>query len=160
MSTLIFYHTVLVLHITGLVMLAGTVLVDYVLANQFWKQYAIDKQKGLAVCEAMLKLQRLPAIGGILLILSGITMMVLTHGAYGGQTWFRIKMVLVILIIINAIAFRRRQGVKLSRLLVEKTPRQNMDAELLKVKSNLRLFHLSQNVLLITIFVLSVFKFN
>ncbi len=47
------YHTALVAHITGLTMMAGTTLVDYIMTKQFWKQYAIDKMKGLPLMKPL-----------------------------------------------------------------------------------------------------------
>jgi len=108
----------------------------------------------------MSKFQVLPRIGGLLLIISGIGMMAITHGAFGEQIWFRIKFGLVIIIIINALALGRRQVMKLKKLLSQETSGENVDAKLLKVKTNINWFHISQITFFIIIFVLSVFKFN
>ena len=154
------YYTALVTHIIGLTMMAGPTLVDYIITKQFWKQYVNDKTKGIAIYESVSKFVMLFGIGIILLILSGITMMALTHGVFGEQIWFRIKFGLVILIIINGIAIGRRQGVKLRKILFAESVGNNVEASLLKIKSNLSAFHVSQLVLFIIVFVLSVFKFN
>jgi len=154
------YHMALVTHIIGLTMMAGTTLVDYIVTKQFWKQYANDKTKGIAVYESVSKIVMLFGIGTILLVLSGVTMMGLTHGVFGEQTWFRIKFGLVILIIINGIAIGRRQGVKLRKILSVGSTGNNAEANLLKIKSNLSSFHVSQMVLFVIVFILSVFKFN
>jgi hypothetical protein len=160
MKTEIFYHTALVTHIIALTMIAGTVLVDYVIFKQFWKKLAIDKQKGIAIIEAISKLPILFGVGFILIIISGIYMMYVTNGAFGEQIWFRIKFGLIILIIINGLAFGRRQGVKLRKVLSEETTDKGVKGRLLAIKNNLTLFHISQILMLVTIFVLSVFKFN
>jgi len=160
MAALAIYHIALVTHIIGLTILAGTTLVDYIITKQFWKQYAKDKSKGFIISELMSKFQVLPRIGGLLLIISGIGMMAITHGAFGEQIWFRIKFGLVIIIIINALALGRRQVMKLKKLLSQETSGENVDAKLLKVKTNINWFHISQITFFIIIFVLSVFKFN
>jgi hypothetical protein len=160
MTTQTLYHAALVAHIAGLTIMAGTTLADYVVTKQFWKQYAIDKTKGIAINEATSKLVVLFGIGIILLILSGVGMMALTHGVFGEQTWFRIKFGLVIIIIINGLAVGRTQGAKLRRILHGGPAGNNTDEGLLKIKTNINWFQLSQMGLFIIVFVLSVFKFN
>ncbi len=152
------YQIALVGHIVGLAALAGSTLVDYVLTKQFWKQYAHDISKAIGIHEGVLKLPMLFGIGIILLILSGITMMGITKGVFGEQIWFRIKFGLILLIILNGLAIRRRQGSKLRRLLSEEN--ENRKDEFMKVKYTINWFHISQLAFFILIFVLSVFKFN
>jgi uncharacterized membrane protein SirB2 len=154
------YNAVLVAHIIGLTMVAGTTLVDYITTRYFWKQYAIDKRNGIAIQQAISKFQFLPGIGLFLLIISGVGMMALTRGVFGEQIWFRIKFGIVIVIIVNSLAVGRRQGSKLKRLLLTENSGRNPDAELLKIKRNLRWFHIIQITLFIIVFVLSAFKFN
>lgn len=154
------YHLALVTHIIGLTTMAGATLADYILFKQFWKQYYLAKEKGMAVLETLSKLPMLMGIGILLLLLSGFTMMGITHGVFGEQLWFRIKFALVIIIILNGIVLGRRQGLKLRKLLVDNSPGKNQPSELLKIKGNIRLFHLSQILLFLVVFVLSVFKYN
>src|SRR5258707_6902428 len=94
------YHIALITHLTGLTMVAGTTLVDYALTRQFWKQHAIDPSKSLFIREAMAKLPILFGVGFLFLIVSGVYMMYVTHGAYGEQVWFRIKFGIILLIIL------------------------------------------------------------
>ena len=160
MNTQSLYHLALVIHITGLTMMTGTTLADYIMTKQFWKQFAINKQQALAINNVTSKLMLLFGIGIILLILSGIGMMALTNGAWGEQLWFRIKFGLVIIIIINGIAVGRRQGIQLKKLLAAEVAGEQTGAKLLKVKTNINWFHIIQITLFILVFVLSVFKFN
>jgi uncharacterized membrane protein SirB2 len=160
MTTLNFYHLALVTHIIGFTIMAGITLADFVTTKQFWKQYVNDKPKAIAINGAMAKFPKFFGIGIILLILSGVTMMAITNGAFGEQTWFRIKFGLVILIIVNGLAIGRRQGTKLRKLLSPESRDENSDAKLLKIRSRLNTFHISQITLFTMIFVLSAFKFN
>lgn len=159
MTTETLYHTALVLHIIAIVMVAGTTLMDYMMFKQFWKQLAADKQKGMIVLAAMAKSPMLFGIGFLLIIISGVYMMAATHGAFGEQTWFRIKFGLIVLIILNGLIIGRRQGLKLKAILSGDKADKN-EAGLVKIKRNMGLFHVSQLVMLVIIFVLSVFKFN
>lgn len=160
MELLTYYHIALVMHIIGLAMMAGTTLADYVITKQFWKQYATDKSKGIAINQAMSKFVLLFGIGILLLIISGISMMAITRGAFGEQLWFRIKFALVIIVILNGVVVGRRQGIKLRNLLPQAIAGENIDSRLLTVRSNINWFQLSQMALFIIIFVLSAFKFN
>lgn len=159
MTAQIIYPLALVTHITGLTIMAGTTLVDYLLFKQFWKQFVKEKAKGLAISEAISVLPVLFGIGIVLLIISGVTMMAMTNGVFGEQLWFRIKFGLVILIILNGLLVGRKQGSKLRKILSEDASGEN-DVRLLKIKRNLNSFHISQMLMFITIFILSVFKFN
>ncbi|WP_143097855.1 hypothetical protein [Chitinophaga sp. CF118] len=151
------YYIALTAHIMGITMMAGATLVDYVIYKQCWKYLPDSKPKALVIHEGLSKIPLLIGIGIMLLIISGVTMMQITKGVFGEQLWFRIKFGLVLLIIINGLAVGRRQGLKLAKLLLEATL---TEAKLLKIKNNLTLFHLSQLVLFVIIFILSVFKFN
>lgn len=153
-------HLSLVLHIIGLTIVGGSNLVAFVMQGQFWKLYEQDKGKGAAVMIATSKVPRITILGLLLLILSGVAMMVITQGAFGGQVWFKIKMSVLLIIIINAVIFGRRSGAALRDLIREDTNGKDMTPELRSIKRRIRAFYLIQLSLLVTIFVLSVFKFN
>ena len=159
MSSII-YNLSLTGHIIGLSMLAGTTVVDLILVRQFWVQYHVDKTKGVLIHKAMSKYYALQPLGGAILILSGLVMMAYMHSVYGEQTWFRIKFALVIVIIINGIAVGRRHISRLRNLLNAETASAIPDIDMLTIKRNINLFHISQGTLLISVFVLSVFKFK
>jgi hypothetical protein len=160
MTTETIYHAALSTHITGITMMAGTTLMDYVIFKQIWKQYWADKSKALAISEALVKLQIVFGSGFLLLLISGITMMYLTHGVFGEQLWFRIKFGLILLIMINGVAFGRRLGVRLRKLLPQEISGINVNDNVLEIRDKLNLFHIVQLAIFLTIFVLSVFKFN
>ena len=158
MNTL--YQIALVTHIIGLTTMAGATLVAYVLTKQFWTQYATDKTKAIAIHEAGSKFPMLFAIGILLLILSGVTMMTITQGAFGKQLWFQIKFGLIITVILNGLAVGRRQGSRLTKILSEEAQGAYSKEKLIRIKSNIWGFHISQLIFFLIIFTLSVFKFN
>jgi len=160
MTTQTIYQTALVVHITGLTIMAGTTLADYVIFKKFWKQFAADKAGAAIIYKAMSGFAMLFGIGFILLLVSGVTMMAITHGAFGEQLWFRIKFGLIIIIILNGILLGRRQGVKLRHYLSGELPGANTGQSLLQVKRNIIFFHFLQIAIFISIYILSVFKFN
>ncbi|HEX3933578.1 MAG TPA: hypothetical protein VHW43_02795 [Puia sp.] len=154
MNTGIYLLLLLTLHLTGLIMMAGTTLVDYVVFRTFIKLPTGQKE----TLQVSAKFSRLIGIGAALLILTGFGMMILTKGVFGQQRWFRIKFGLVILLVANGLFVGRRQGLKFRHLLSE-----NLFAhspKVLAVIKTLNRFYLAQLIVFLTIIVLSVFKFN
>jgi hypothetical protein len=149
----------LVLHLTGLVMMAGMSIADFVAYNNFWKQYALDREKGLAIFNASAPYQKFLAFGAVLLLITGVGMMALTHGVFGEQLWMRIKICLVVLILINGPILGKAQGLKLKNLLLNRSDSAGPD-QLVMLKGRLRLMSIANLVFLATIVVLSIFKFN
>jgi len=117
-----------------------------------------DKSKGNCINEATANFRMLFGIGIMLLILSGVTLMAITQGAFGEQIWFRIKFGLIVAVILNGVVVGRRQGVKLTRILSEETSEKNSTEKLLKVKRNIHWFHASQMVFFIIIFYTKCFQ--
>jgi hypothetical protein len=162
------YQIALITHIVGITLMAGTTLVEYLLTRHFWKLYASDRSRAIATNEDGFNFHLIVNIGIILLILSGVTMLVITQSVFAKQIWFQIKIGLIVIIAINGSAFGRKQDAKLKRLIsMEKLnfqddPRgqENRKDDLMKVKNRLDLFYISQLIMFLTIFTLSVFKFN
>ena len=127
MTTLLIY---LVLHLVGFTMMAGAVLADFSINARLNKYLFTDKGRALVLLEGSLGLPRLTGIGAALLVLTGTAMTILLKDAVLQMTWFRIKMPLVLLIILNGIALAR-----------------------------LRAIYILQLILFATVFVLSIFKF-
>jgi len=158
MSTQTMLQTMLTMHLMGFVMVAGTTVADFIAFRQFWNQYELDAVKGRAVFQAISKFPILFRIGIILIILSGVGMMAITHGVFGEQLWFRIKFALVIMVILNGLITGRRQSRRLGRILNAELP--DNFVKFARVKGNLKMFHYVQLTLLFIILFLSVFKFN
>lgn len=162
------YQIALITHIVGITLMAGTTLVEYLLTRHFWKLYASDRSRAIATNEDGFNFHLIVNIGIILLILSGATMLVITQGVFAKQIWFQIKIGLIVIIAINGSAFGRKQDAKLKRLISKEKlnfqddPRgqENRKDDLMKVKNRLDLFYISQLIMFLTVFTLSVFKFN
>ncbi|MCS3734114.1 hypothetical protein [Mucilaginibacter dorajii] len=163
------YQIALITHIVGITLMAGTTLLEYLLTKHFWKLYASDRSRAITTNEDGFNFHLIVNIGIILLILSGVTMLVITQGVFAKQIWFQIKIGLIVIIAINGSAFGRKQDAKLKRLIsleklnsLQDDPRgqENRNTDLMKVKNRLDLFYVSQLLMFLTIFTLSVFKFN
>ena len=158
MATQTWLSAFLVLHLTGLVLMAGTTIIDYLTYRLFWKIYAIEKRTSTGLIQLMSRYSRILGIGAALLILTGIGMMALTRGVFGEQLWFRIKFVLVLLLVANGLLNGRRLGMKQRKIL--STAGFVPDDTTGRIKSRLNSFYLSQLGIFITIVFLSVFKFS
>lgn len=155
MGTLL--HACLVVHITGIVLLAGTTLMNYIISRQFWSYIEIDRNRAIVINSATLSFARLTGIGGALTILTGIAMVAIFHGAVSSQLWFRVKMGLVLLIILNALLLGAPQTTKLKKILLSGVHKSD---QLESVKSRMDLYYAIQLIMFFTIFILSVFRFN
>ena len=151
-------QTFLVLHLAGLILMAGTTFVDYITFKTFWKQFGLDREKSLGLLEATGKFSRLIGIGAALLIVTGIGMMAITKGVFGEQLWFRIKFGLVIVLVANGLLAGRRLGVRLRKVIAEGGVNATLQTE--RFRTRLNWFHLIQLVVFLAIIFLSVFKFN
>jgi len=149
--------------------MVGTTLVEYLLTKHFWKLYSSDRSRAITTNEDGFNFHLIVNIGIILLILSGVTMLVITQGVFAKQIWFQIKIGLIVIIAINGSVVGRKQDVKLKRLIsleklnfLQDDPRgqENRKDDLMKVKNRLDLFFVSQLLMFLIIFTLSVFKFN
>ncbi len=148
------FNTSLWLHIIGISLMAGVTVADFVLTRKFWTLYAHNPQEGILVRKISGRLPVLIIAGTLLILLSGVGMMIATHGVFDTFLWFRIKMGMVLLVILNAIIFGRRQQTKLNKLLQQEAP------SLAGIRKNLNIFHITQLVLFAIIYLLSTFKFN
>lgn len=160
MSTTL-YHIALVIHVVGITVMAGTTFIDFITFRVFWRTFPVDLAKGIVLESYLYRLQRFLGIGLLIILISGILMMVRLHEVWGAQVWFRVKMGVLLLIVINGLGFRRRLGAQLKRILncdasKEKETASRQDA----LRRNFNAVQLVQLLLFIIIYVLSVFKFN
>lgn len=158
MNTGNFLQSILVLHLIGLTIMAGTTVVDFTTFKTFWKQFYEDKEKSMGLLMATSKFSRLTGIGAALLVVTGIGMMALTNGIFGEQLWFRIKIGIVVALMLNGLFFGRRLGIKLRKTLSADAP--YLTAQINRIRVNLNIFFTLQFILFFCIVFLSVFKFN
>lgn len=154
-----YYHLSVLLHIIGLSIVACAALAGFLASRRFWHLYLLDRSKAEAVADLNGRFPRLFGIGMALLILSGVWLMIQTRGVYGEQLWFRIKILLVVLVIVNGV-LTRRMGKKIQSLHAMTKTDHKAEALLLPMKRTTSIYYVTQLVLLVVIFTLGVFKFN
>lgn len=154
------YNTSLWFHITGISLMAGVTVVDFIFTKRFWTLYAKNPQQGILVKQMTNRLPLLVMTGIVLILLSGVGMMAATNGVFDTMLWFRIKIILVLFVILNSIINGRRLGGQLNRLLASGISQSADEQPLNRIRKGLNLFHISQMILFFIIFFLSTFKFN
>ncbi|HEY4208440.1 MAG TPA: DUF2269 family protein [Puia sp.] len=150
----------LVLHIIGLSVMAGATAVDYFCFAHFWRQYPRDKARAAALLPVLANFRFLFAGAFILLLISGIGMVAWSHGAFAEQLWFRVKMGVLLLIIVNGAIIGGRATRNLRRAVEAELAGTREGQQSRTFKGRIRTVHLLQLVLFVVIFVLSVYKFN
>lgn len=157
MNTQTFLNVDLVLHITGFTMLAGTILTDFAISRRVNRFLLTDKSKAVSVMESVAALSPLFRIGGVLLVITGVAMVSVFREAVTSMLWFRIKMLIVLLIIVIGAVILRRGNNRLKGLLEANNERDN--GLILGLKQRLGVYYGIELLLLLTIFILSVFRF-
>lgn len=153
MNTMILLNIFLIAHLTGLALMAGTTVADTVTFNTFSKSFRKNGTPSLTLLALMDKFSALLGIGAALLIISGTGMMVITHGAFAHQIWFKIKLALILTLILNGFLVGGRQKSKLKNHLDSGEEAEN-------VMGNIKLFYVAQLAVFLTIILLSIFKFS
>lgn len=157
MTSQTFLQLDLVLHITGFTMMAGTILADFAVSRKLNRYILSDKSKAVTILETTAGFARLIGIGAALLIVTGIGMVIIFKGVVAQMLWFKIKMVLVLLIILNGTLVLQRGSNRLKQLLQPDDPHQN--GRINALKNQLSTFHILELLLFLAIFILSIFRF-
>ena len=157
MNTLILMQALLVLHLTGLTLLAGTTAAEYVTLLTFSNRFKTEGKASGSLLNLMSRLAVILAIGGGLLVISGIGLLTVTHGIYAHQLWFKIKLAIILILVLNGFLVGNRQGTKLRKSLSEKS--MDIDKAVKRAMANIKVFYIVQMGLFLVIVILAVFKF-
>ena len=148
------------LHIVGIATMAGTTLVDFFCYSKFWKLYPAGKEKAATLLPILSAFRVLFAGGFLLLLISGVGMVALSHGLFAEQRWFRIKMGIIVLILLNGAIYGRGIATKLRKIVDADIAGADVSAGRAALKARLQTVHILQLLFFVAIFVLSVYKFN
>lgn len=149
----------LVLHISGITLMAGTFFAGFLTNYQLWKYLPHNKDQALPIARATSRFRIAQAFGGVLIVVGGITMMMAVHGVFMHQTWFKVKLVMLGLLILNTIIVERPAARRLRRFLFSENVPPDSTA-LLSTQRRLGLFNMFQLILFLGIFIISSYKFN
>jgi len=160
METFIALKSGLVLHLVGIVTMVGFTFASYAAYHQLWVFLPGEKSNALIVLKATSRFQVLQMVGGALIVIGGMIMMIAYQGAIMHALWFKIKMVVLLAIIVNAFIIGRPAMNALKRLLAETSSNQAALGEIGKIKRKLNYFHTTQLTFFFVIFILTSFRFN
>lgn len=146
----------LVLHITGFTIMAGAVLADFSISARLNKYLSTDKGRALILLEASAGLAPLIGAGTLLLILTGTGMVIELKSAVTQALWFRVKLPLVLLVVLNGAVLARPATLRLKKLLLDgNAGSDSIDP----IRNRRRAIYILQLLLFVAIFILSIFKF-
>ena len=154
MNTLRLLQSLLVIHLAGLVLMAGTDAVSFVAFKKLSNALHEDQTAVKFYIKKLLGLSSLLPLGGILLILSGAGLLIITHSY--GQLWFQLKMGVVVALISNGFLFGARQELKIKQIL--SMPDSQIHLQLRQPLAKLRIFYVIQLTLYGLAVILAVTK--
>ncbi|XZF15466.1 hypothetical protein ACTHGU_04970 [Chitinophagaceae bacterium MMS25-I14] len=149
----LFLRVLVMLHLCGLVVMAGTTVVDYVTFKTFCRMADAGDSRAQGLLPIMAQYGNLVRTGAATLILTGLAMLVLTKGIWWEQLWFRIKMGLVILLILNGMLVGNSLGLKFRKMIVNGSGPGIAD-----VRVNLNRFYLVQLAIFLLIILASTIR--
>lgn len=93
--------------------------------------------------------------GAAILILTGLAMLVLAKGIWWEQLWFKLKIGLVVLLVLNGMFIGNILGLKFRKLI---TNDGSLIQHITAVRGNLNRFYLSQLIIFLFIILISVIR--
>ncbi len=161
METYVIIKTGLVLHLAGITLMVGITIANMAAHQQLWKLLIGEKEKALMTLRATARYPMLQMTGAILIILGGIVMMIGYHGVIMQSLWFKIKLVLIALIILNQLFIGMPMAKKLRKIFfVYQTENVTDLSGIASIKKRLLTFNRLQLVFFLLIFILSSFRFS
>lgn len=110
MKTYLIVSLLLALHLSGIVMMAGATLMDYITFRTFWAFADVGDNRGIGLLQLMVKYGDFIRAGGAVIIITGLAMFAIDKGARENELWFRVKMVLVFLLVVNGMFAGNKYG--------------------------------------------------
>lgn len=152
MNALRVLQLLLIFHLAGLTLMAGTTAVSFVSFKKLSKAITGKIDEVNLGFKMISGLSSLLILGGTLLISSGVGLLLLTH-AYG-QLWFQVKMGVVAALPLNGFLFGGPQEKKLKQLL--SAPDDQVHLKLRQPVANLQIFYAIQLLLFLAVVILAV----
>jgi hypothetical protein len=149
----------LFIHIIGITCIAGGSIGGLVLETHIWKHIRESPDNVRVLGPIMPNYPVIIQAGTLLMLFSGLLMLGALGWTVAGQWWFIIKMVLVAGLVLNGVLVARPNGARLRKLVPRLARGEDVKAELSKVKRNMTLFHISELAMLVTVYLLAVFRF-
>ncbi|CCH00278.1 hypothetical protein FAES_2269 [Fibrella aestuarina BUZ 2] len=150
-------QVLLVLHLSGLVIMAGTTITEWVVFRSFLGLLTKQDKAALSLFSLLSGLGRLLLVGGGILLLSGIGLTILSEGVYLQQLWLQVKLGLILLLPLNGLLVGSPQMKQIRNSLLSEGI--SLPVAIQPAVTKLTWFHSSQLLVFFTIIILAVFRF-
>lgn len=158
MDPLTLRQLLLVMHLSGLALMVGTTVTDFVVFRTFVSLFKTNGKASVGLLKLMSSLGTILIAGGVLLVLSGIGLTVITEGVYWHQLWLKLKVALILLLPLNGLLVGSPQMKKLRNSLSAEGVA--MSVIINPAVAKLNRFHTVQSLVFLAIIILAVFKFD
>jgi len=147
----------LVLHICGISLLVGMTAAGFISCRRIFVILRSQEHNATPLLKLVALFTKMQMLGGGFIILGGIMMMIAFQGLIMGLLWFKLKLVLLMLLLLNVPLMLRPANLKLFRFISGAVS----DLSVLDTARRLfNSFYIIQLLLFLGIFLLSVFRFN
>jgi hypothetical protein len=145
------------MHLSGLALMVGTTVASFVTFRAFVKRFNIHTESPTGLLPLLTNLDSVKAIGGFMLILSGIGLTYITGWVFLHMLWLQLKLSLALMLPLNEMLFGNKQLKKL------RTAFENNSGNYTAVKitiPKIAVFYTIQLLLFLGIIVLAVLRLN
>lgn len=168
MSFQLILGSLLVLHLVGIILMAGLTLFHFFTLSSLNRYLLTDQARALSLIDEFIRLSPWIGIGGMLIILSGTGMVLELKEGVTQALWFKCKMPLVAIMVLNGAWLAKRFSHQLQHLmepartgaLVNPPTGRTEQLAIKQAQFKLRLIYTIQVLLILAIFTLSIFKFQ
>ncbi|QDK81868.1 DUF2269 family protein [Spirosoma sp. KCTC 42546] len=158
MDSFILQQVLLVMHLSGLVLMAGTTVSEFVAFRWFVSLLKSQDKASVGLFRLLSRLGPILLAGGVLLVISGVGLMILTEGVYLQQFWLQVKLILILLLPLNGLLVGNPQMKWLRNNLFAEG--SGLSLPIQPTLTKLTWFHTVQLLVFLAIIILAVFKFT
>jgi uncharacterized membrane protein len=148
------YSYILIIHLSAFALFTGALVTDIIIHKQLWSFWQTDAAVTKALFATTSRYTRLMGISLGIALVAGIALMSQMHQVYGPQSWIRIKIALVVLLLILRVLNGRN-----SKRLKDTIFNQSI-IPFTSIKNRATVFQMIQLVVIAVIIILSVTKVN
>ncbi|MEZ0611184.1 DUF2214 family protein [Fibrella sp. WM1] len=148
----------LVIHLSGLALMAGTTVTELVVFRTFTSLLKTKGKASVVLLNLMSGLGMVLLAGGVLLAFSGVGLTLISRGVFLHQLWLQVKLGLILLLPLNGLLVGSPQLKQLSNNLAAEST--TLPLQLNPAVTKLTRFHWVQTLLFLAIIILAVFKFS
>jgi len=158
MKTYLMLRILLAFHLTGLTIMAGTTIIDFFTFKTFCRLVDHGDNKALNLLPLMSGYGSFVRAGAVILMLTGAAMFLMMKGIWWEQLWFKVKIALVLLLVLNGMLVGNKQGTRLRNMACEGFP--DFVQRAVHIRANLDRFYVTQLVIFFMIILVSAVKFE